>query len=104
MGCVCDSCSLKMDLKMATAIRAQKNMTVSLKKPAKVTDELKLECKECFESFDESGLGKIPLNDLRMVLRSLDLNCTESELKQNLMKCEVDKDGTIDFDNFLILV
>jgi len=62
------------------------------------------EIRECFELFDKSGIGKIPSNDLGMVLRSLKPDFTESELNKNLTKSLVDKDGTIDFDNFVKLV
>ena len=49
------------------------------------------ECKECFTLFDKNGDGRIAVNDLGTVVRSLGMNPTESEVREvvrsTLRKC-----------------
>ena len=40
------------------------------------------ECKECFTLFDKNGDGRIAVNDLGTVVRSLGMNPTESEVRE----------------------
>uniref|UniRef100_A0A8C6XJW4 Calglandulin n=1 Tax=Naja naja TaxID=35670 RepID=A0A8C6XJW4_NAJNA len=57
-----------------------------------------------FMLFDRNGDGTITTRELGTVLRSLGQNPTEAELREIVHKLDTDKNGTIDFPEFLNLM
>ena len=60
------------------------------------TEEQIQEYKDAFSVFDQDGNGKITLNELSTVMRSLGQNPTEEELMEMIR--EVDDDGNEEID------
>ncbi|KIA75947.1 calmodulin [Aspergillus ustus] len=60
--------------------------------------------REVFNVFDKDGTGDITAAELGEVMRSLGQNPTETELQDIIDELDVDRTGTIDFDEFLILM
>ncbi|CEN61909.1 hypothetical protein BJX68DRAFT_227576 [Aspergillus pseudodeflectus] len=60
--------------------------------------------KEVFAVFDKDGTGDITATELGEVMRSLGQNPTDTELQDIVDELDVDRTGTIDFDEFLILM
>ncbi|KAL3487296.1 hypothetical protein BJX62DRAFT_213748 [Aspergillus germanicus] len=60
--------------------------------------------KEVFAVFDKDGTGDITATELGEVMRSLGQNPTDTELQDIIDELDVDRTGTIDFDEFLILM
>lgn len=62
------------------------------------------EYKEAFNLFDSDGDGTITSKELGVVMRSLGQTPTEAELKEMIAEVDANKDGTIDFKEFLGLM
>ena len=62
------------------------------------------EFKEAFSLFDKDGDGAITTKELGTVMRSLGQNPTEAELAQMIEEVDCDKNGTIDFPEFLTMM
>ncbi|KAL3456177.1 hypothetical protein BJX64DRAFT_271181 [Aspergillus heterothallicus] len=60
--------------------------------------------REVFAVFDKDGTGDITASELGEVMRSLGQNPTDTELQDIIDELDVDRTGTIDFDEFLILM
>ncbi|KAL2787031.1 hypothetical protein BJX66DRAFT_311818 [Aspergillus keveii] len=60
--------------------------------------------KEVFAVFDKDGTGDITATELGEVMRSLGQNPTDTELQDIIDELDIDRTGTIDFDEFLILM
>ena len=71
---------------------------------ADLTDEQVAEFKEAFSLFDKDGDGKITTKELGTVMRSLGQNPTEAELQDMINEVDQDKNGSIEFDEFLNLM
>ena len=85
---------------------------------ADITEEQKLEFKEAFSLFDKDGDGKITtkvkkiilycldynLKELGTVMRSLGQNPNEEELDDMIKEIDEDGNGTVDFEEFLIMM
>ncbi len=69
-----------------------------------LTEEQIVEFKEAFHIFDKDGDGLITTKELGTVMRSLGQNLSEDELKAIIEEVDVDKSGTIDFQEFLNLM
>jgi Ca2+-binding EF-hand superfamily protein len=69
-----------------------------------LTEEQIADYKEAFSLFDKDGDGIIKVSDLGLLVRSLNLNPTESEIAE--MVSDVDPDGTgkVDFPEFISLM
>lgn len=69
-----------------------------------LTEEQIADYKEAFSLFDKDGDGIIKVVDLGLLVRSLNLNPTESEISE--MQNDVDPDGTgkVDFPEFISLM
>jgi len=69
-----------------------------------LTEEQITEFKEAFSVFDKDGDGNISAKELGIVMRSLGQNPTEKELDKLVNDADEDGDGTIDFDEFLVMM
>eukprot|EP01098_Paradermamoeba_levis_P008009 TRINITY_DN3336_c0_g2_i1.p1 TRINITY_DN3336_c0_g2~~TRINITY_DN3336_c0_g2_i1.p1 ORF type:complete len:173 (+),score=81.40 TRINITY_DN3336_c0_g2_i1:60-521(+) len=69
-----------------------------------LTEEQIEEYKEAFSHFDKDGDGSITTKELGTVMRSLGLSPTEEDLQEMIKEVDNDNNGTIDFDEFLILM
>ena len=59
------------------------------------------EVQAAFRVFDKDGSGFIDAEGLRHITKSLGENLEESELEEMLKEADLDKDGKINFDEFL---
>ena len=71
---------------------------------AELTEEQIAEFKEAFSLFDKDGDGKITTKELGTVMRSLGQNPTEAELQDMINEVDQDKNGSIEFEEFLNLM
>ena len=69
-----------------------------------LTDEQIIEFREAFQAFDKDGNGSITVSELGTVMRSLGQNLSEAEIKEMIDIVDEDKNGTIDFQEFLHLM
>ena len=69
-----------------------------------LTDEQVIEFREAFQAFDKDGNGSITTKELGTVMRSLGQNLSEAEIKEMIDIVDEDKNGTIDFQEFLHLM
>ncbi|ELU09134.1 hypothetical protein CAPTEDRAFT_228814 [Capitella teleta] len=69
-----------------------------------LTDEEIQEYKEAFAMFDKDGDGTISTKELGIVMRSLGQNPTESELQEIINEVDMDGNGTIDFEEFVVMM
>ena len=69
-----------------------------------LTDEQIIEFREAFQAFDKDGNGSITTKELGTVMRSLGQNLSEAEIKEMTDIVDEDKNGTIDFQEFLHLM
>merc|ERR1712178_342687 len=70
----------------------------------KISDEQIMLLKETFEDFDAEGEGEIGTDDLGAVMRTLGMECTETELQLMIDDVDADGSGTIDFPEFLLMM
>ncbi len=69
-----------------------------------LTHEQIIEFREAFQAFDKDGNGSITTKELGTVMRSLGQNLSETEIKEVIDEVDEDKNGTIDFQEFLSLM
>ncbi|KAI8988086.1 calmodulin [Mycotypha africana] len=69
-----------------------------------LTEEQINEFREAFNLFDKDGDGSITTKELGTVMRSLNLNPTEAELQDMINEVDSDKNGLIDFSEFLSML
>ena len=62
------------------------------------------EFKRAFSMFDKDGDGTITTKELGTVMRSLGQNPTETELQDMVNEVDQDRNGTIDFSEFVTLM
>jgi Ca2+-binding EF-hand superfamily protein len=62
------------------------------------------ELRDAFLLFDQNGDGSITITELENVLKNLNMNPTKQELEDMLNEVDIDKNGTIDFDEFVALM
>lgn len=62
------------------------------------------EYREAFEMFDKDQNGKISLKELKNIMKSLNQEPTEMELREMISEVDLDGNGEIDFDEFVILM
>ena len=68
------------------------------------SDEQLAEFQEAFALFDKDGDGRITSQELGTVMRSLGQNPTEAELRDMIHEVDCDGNGTVDFDEFLLML
>ncbi|XWS13737.1 hypothetical protein CRYUN_Cryun36dG0063700 [Craigia yunnanensis] len=69
-----------------------------------LSEEQVVDFKEAFCLFDKDGDGCITVEELATVIRSLDQNPTEEELRDMISEVDADGNGAIEFAEFLNLM
>jgi len=69
-----------------------------------LTEAQKIEYKEAFAIFDKNGDGSISRDELKVVLDALGTNTTEENLDKLIMEVDMDNNGEIDYDEFLLMM
>jgi len=60
--------------------------------------------KKAFSLFDKDGDGSITVKELRIVMRQLGQNPSDAEIREMVAEVDIDGSGTIDFNEFLIVM
>ncbi|KAI8582858.1 hypothetical protein K450DRAFT_225157 [Umbelopsis ramanniana AG] len=68
-----------------------------------LTEEQINEFRETFQMFDKDNDGSITAQELGTVIRSFGMNPTEAELMDMVNEVDTNGNGTIDFEEFLVL-
>ena len=77
--------------------------SVDLQKKA-ITEEEVAKLWEAFRVFDADASGAIASEELGQVMRSLGQSPNETELRDMIKEVDVDKSGSIDFEEFKMLM
>ncbi|KAH8902980.1 EF-hand [Coniochaeta sp. PMI_546] len=67
----------------------------------KLTQEQIAQYRQVFDLFDKDHTGDITAEELGEVMKGLGLNPSDSELHDLIAEADVNKDGSIDFNEFL---
>ncbi|CCC13842.1 hypothetical protein SMACR_07478 [Sordaria macrospora] len=76
---------------------------MSLKHPTLGPDQI-AQFREVFDLFDKDHTGDITAEELGVVMRELGLNPSKSELEDLVNEADINKDGVINFEEFLNLM
>jgi len=80
-------------------------MTMSVEEAREsLSEEMIAEFKMAFDIFDHDGGGDINTNELGRVMKLLGQSPSKDELEQIVEAVDVDGSGSIDFDEFLIMM
>lgn len=77
--------------------------SVDLEKTAMTEEEVE-KLWEAFKMFDADGSGGVSAEELGQVMHSLGQSPTETELRDMIKEVDVDLSGTIDFEEFKVLM
>jgi len=69
-----------------------------------LTEEQVAEFKEAFAIFDKDGDGTVTSSEIKEVMKSLGQNPTDKELKEMIEEVDEDGNGTIEFDEFIVMM
>ncbi|XP_065064939.1 calmodulin-alpha-like [Rhopilema esculentum] len=76
----------------------------SEEKRGKLSEEQLREFYDAFCVFDKKHKGHIGNNDIKLLMRSLGFNPTETEVENLCMKVDYDGNGKVDFNEFIDLM
>lgn len=68
-----------------------------------ITEEQRSEIKAAFDLFDTDGNGSISVDELGALMKKMGKEATEAELKDMIHDIDVNNDGEIQFEEFLLL-
>ena len=69
-----------------------------------VPQDRRKEYKDAFEMFDKNKDGVITTKELANIMRSLNQDPTEEELNEMIEEVDLDKNGEVDFEEFITLM
>jgi len=69
-----------------------------------VAQDRRKEYKDAFEMFDKNKDGVITTKELAHIMRSLNQDPTEEELNEMIEEVDLDKNGEVDFEEFITLM
>ena len=69
-----------------------------------ITEQQKNELQVVFDQFDKDKDGKISGKELENAMVSMGQNPTEDEINEMMKEVDLNQDGLIDFDEFMILM
>ena len=69
-----------------------------------ITDEQRKDFQDIFDQFDKDKDGKISGKELQNAMFSMGQNPTEDEINEMMREDDLNQDGKIDFDEFMILM
>ena len=69
-----------------------------------ITDEQRKDYQDIFDQFDKDKDGKISGKELQNAMFSMGQNPTEEEINEMMREVDLNQDGKIDFDEFMILM
>lgn len=76
-----------------------------MSRPSKPPSDAEVdELREVFACFDRDSSGAVTTAELAHMLKSINKNYTEEQLKNIIRKFDVNGDGQIDFDEFLTIM
>jgi calmodulin len=68
-----------------------------------ISEEQRAEIKAAFDLFDTDGNGSISVSELGSLMKKMGKEATETELKDLIHDIDVDGDGEIQFEEFILL-
>ena len=69
-----------------------------------ITDDQRKELQDIFDQFDKDKDGKISGKELANAMESMGQNPTDEEINEMMREVDLNQDGKIDFDEFMILM
>jgi calmodulin len=69
-----------------------------------ITDEQRKDLQDIFDQFDKDKDGKISGKELANAMESMGQNPTDEEINEMMREVDLNQDGKIDFDEFMILM
>ncbi|XP_053689100.1 calmodulin-beta-like [Sabethes cyaneus] len=69
-----------------------------------LSEEQERQFRRMFETFDKDGNGSITASELGMVVRALGMNPSQAEVEQMIHEVDLDGSGTIELNEFLVLM
>ena len=69
-----------------------------------ITDEQRKDLQDIFDQFDKDKDGKISGKELANAMFSMGQNPTDDEINEMMREVDLNQDGKIDFDEFMILM
>ena len=69
-----------------------------------ITDEQRKDYQDIFDQFDKDKDGKISGKELQNAMFSMGQSPTEDEINEMMREVDLNQDGKIDFDEFMILM
>ena len=69
-----------------------------------ITDEQRKDLQDIFDQFDKDKDGKISGKELANAMVSMGQNPTDDEINEMMREVDLNQDGKIDFDEFMILM
>ncbi|KAL5271753.1 hypothetical protein ACHWQZ_G000080 [Mnemiopsis leidyi] len=86
------------------AVRAGKPRAFEMTDAPHLSEAQVTEFREAFAMFDKDGDGSISVAELGHVMRSLGQNPTDHELTEMIREADDDNNGSVDFEEFLLLM
>ena len=69
-----------------------------------ITDDQRKELQDIFDQFDKDKDGKISDKELKNAMVSMGQSPTDDEISEMMREVDLNQDGKIDFDEFMILM
>ncbi|XP_069108121.1 uncharacterized protein [Argopecten irradians] len=69
-----------------------------------LTDDQRMALQDAFNKFDIDGNGSITVQELGLAMRSIGENPSTKELREIVETADLDRNGTIEFEEFVLMV